>query len=1067
VTVVFIDLVGSTALSTLLDPEELREVEREYQRLCAAVIARFEGYLAKYLGDGVLVYFGYPVAHEDDARRAVHAGLGIVEALRASPALQARLPQPLQVRIGIHTGLVVAGEMGTEDQPERFAIVGETPNIAARLQEKAAPNTVLISAATYRLIEGYFTCSDLGLIDIKGVPAPMQIYRVVEESGVHSRLEVATPKGLTPLVGREEEIARLRRHWEQAQDGEGQVVLLSGDPGIGKSRLAQVLKAHVSRAGGTWIEFRCSPYYQNTAWYPLIEHLQRVLQFDRDDTPQTKLAKLQNTLSHYRFPQADTLALLAALLSLPHPEGYPPINLSPQKQKQKTQEALVAWLVEEAERKAVASTWEDLHWADPSTLEVLQLYLDQVPTARMLALLTFRPEFHPPWTMRSHLSQIILSRLGRKQVEEMVEKVAGEKGLPAEVVQQIVAKTDGVPLFVEELTKTVLEAVGATQASPIPLVIPATLHDSLMARLDRLGEAKAVAQLGATLGREFSYELLQAVSPWDEETLGRELRRLVAAELVYQRGLPPQARYLFKHALIQEAAYQALLKSTRQQYHRQIAEVLEERFGESKESQPELLAQHYTEAGLIAQAIPYWQRAGQRAVERSAYVEAIGHLSKGLELLKTLPDSPERIQKELMLQTTLGTTLIVTKGYAAPEVERAYARALELCRQVGETPQLFPVLFGLWRFHFLRAELHTARELAEQVFRLAQSIQDSALLLWPHCALGLVLCTLGELTSALVHLEQGIALYDPQKHRPDRSQVSGQDPKVTCLSYAAWVLWCLGYPDQARKRIDEALTLARELSHPFSLAFALNFAARLNQPLRDVQAVQERTEALMTLSREQGFPFWLAGGAVRQGWVLAEQGQGEEGIAQMRQGLAALRATGAALDRSWGLALLAEVHGGVEQAEEGLTVLAEALAFVDKTGERCYEAELYRLKGQLTLQQFQVSSSKFQVQENQKAKGKKQKAKISNTQHPAPNTQAEVAQEAEECFLKAIEIAHRQQAKSLELRATVSLARLWQSQGKKAEARQMLAEIYNWFTEGFDTKDLQEAKALLDELVRE
>ncbi|MBI3799401.1 MAG: hypothetical protein HY268_20845 [Deltaproteobacteria bacterium] len=682
---------------------------------------------------------------------------------------------------------------------------------------------------------------------------------------------------------------------------------------------------------------------------------------------------------------------------------------------------------------------------------MLTLFLDQVPTTRLLALLTFRPEFMPPWGNRSHLSQMTLSRLGRSQVEAMVERVAGGKALPAEVVQQIVAKTDGVPLFVEELTKTVLESgllqeeadrnVGARRAVPLPtLGIPATLHDALMARLDRLGPAKEVAQLGATLGREFSYELLQAVSHLDEATLQHGLKQLVAAELVYQRGLLPQAHYLFKHALIQDTAYQSLLKSTRQQYHRQIAQVLAERFPETVETQPELVAHHYTEAGLIEQALPYWQRAGERASQRSAYVEAVAHLTRGLELLKVLPDTPERTQQELNLQTTLGPALMAAKGYAAPEVEKAYARALELCRQVGETPRLFPVVMGLRVFHLVRGELQTARELAEQTMRLAQSVQGPVPLMRSHVALGETLYFLGEFVQARGHMEQGFTLYDPRQLRSPRAWV---DDGMASLSYTASILWNVGYPDQALKRSREALTLAQELSHPYSLGFALFFAAKLHQYRREGQLTQKRAEATMTLSTDQGFPYWLAMGTTLRGWALAEQGQGEEGIAQTRQGLAGYRATGAELAQPYFLALLAEAYGKGGQAEEGLGVLAEALAMVDRSGERFYETELYRLKGELALQSGVRSP----------------KSEIPSTQHPTPSTQAEA--EAEACFLKALEIARQQQAKSLELRAVMSLSRLWQRQGKKDEAHKMLAEIYGWFTEGFDTKDLQEAKVLL------
>ncbi|MBI3798578.1 MAG: AAA family ATPase [Deltaproteobacteria bacterium] len=1053
-TVMFCDLVGSTALSAQLDPEDLREVVRAYQQVSAEVISRFAGHIAQYLGDGLLVYFGYPVAHEDDAQRAVRAGLGIVEAMGdLSQRLNGRVSYPVQVRIGIHTGLVVVGEMGGGGKHEQLAL-GDTPNIAARLQGLAEPDTVVLSAATQRLVAGLFECQDLGPQTLKGISTLLSVYRVVRESAAQSRFEAAISKGLMPLVGREEELGLLQRRWAQAKTGEGQVVLLNGEPGIGKSRLVQTLKEHVSAEGATRIEFRCSAYHQNSAFYPLIEHLQRLLQFAPHDTSQAKLGKLQQTLTQYRFPQADTLPLLAVLLSLPQPDGTPPLTLSPQKQKQKTQEALVAWIIEEAEKTAVYCAWEDLHWADPSTLELLTLVLDQVPTTRLLALLTFRPDFTPPWRPHSHITQLTLNRLGRQSVEAMVEKIIGGKPFPQEVVQQIVAKTDGVPLFVEELTTMVLasgllkevdghyELVGPLQ----PLAIPSTLQDSLMARLDRLAPVRELVQLGATLGRGFSYELLHAVSPLDEALLQQGLRQLVEAELIYQHGLPPQATYLFKHALIQDAAYQSLLKSTRQQYHRQIAQVLADRFPETVETQPELLAHHYTEAGLIEQALPYWQQAGERATRRSANVEAIAHFTKKLDLLKTLPDTPARDQQELTLQTTLVMPLMVTKGYTAPEVEQAYTRARELCRQVGETPQLFWVLGGLSSFYMVRAELQTARELAEQCLRLAQSTHSSTHLIWGHNQLGQTLFFLGEIALAQDHMMQGIALYNPQEHSP---LVSGllQDPGVSCLCFAARALWLLGYPDQALQRSYDALTLAEELSHPYSLAYALWFVAALHQHRREKPATQEWAERTIALATEQGFPFWLVLGTFVRGWTLAEQGQIEEGLVQLCQVLTAWRAMGAEYGRSAILALLAEAYGKVGQTEDGLSALAEALAMGNTTKERWWEAELYRIKGTLTLKQSEVRGPKSEVP---------------NTQHPTPRTQAEA--EAEACFHQAIEIARRQHAKSLELRAVMSLARLWQQQGKQTEAHLMLAEIYDWFTEGFDTKDLQEAKALLEEL---
>src|SRR5712691_6172901 len=672
-TVMFCDLVDSTSLASQLDPEDLREVVRAYQETAATVIQRFDGHIAQYLGDGLLVYFGYPQAHEDDARRAVRTGLGIVEAMEA---LNARLAQrygvQLAVRIGIHTGVVVVGEMGGGSRQEQLAM-GETPNVAARLQGLAAPDTVVISPTTFRLVQGYFTCHDLGAHALKGLAAPLQVYRILGESAAQSRLDVASATGLTPLVGRDAEVALLLERWAHSQDGAGQVVLLRGEAGIGKSRLVEVLRERVLSEGATRMVFHCSPDHQNSVLYPVIDHLQRFLQWQRDEAPQSKFDTLERVLRASRLPLDDVVPLFAALLSVPLPERYAPLNLTPQRQRQKTQEALVAWLLEAAERQPVLAVWEDLHWADPSTLELLSMMLDQAPMARMLTLLTCRPEFRPPWATHAPVTQVTLNRLGRTQVEAMIPSLTGAKTLPTEVVQQVVAKTDGVPLFVEELVKMILESgLVREQAGryvltgPLPpLAIPSTLHDSLMARLDRLSAARELAQLGAVLGRGFAYELLQAVAPVDEITLQQGLNQLVDAELVYQRGLPPRSRYLFKHALIQDAAYQSLLKSTRQQYHQRIAQVLAAQFPAIAETQPELIAHHYTEAGLSAPALGYWQRAGQHAIERSANLEAVAHLTKGLELLADLPDTPERAQQELVMQTTLGPALLVTKGQAS------------------------------------------------------------------------------------------------------------------------------------------------------------------------------------------------------------------------------------------------------------------------------------------------------------------------------------------------------------------------------------------------------------------
>jgi class 3 adenylate cyclase/predicted ATPase len=1040
-TVMFCDLVDSSALARQLDPEELREVVRAYQDTCAKVIARFAGHIAQYLGDGLLVYFGYPRAHEDDAQRAVRAGLGMVEALeQLNTRLERERGVQLTVRLGIHTGLVVVGEVGGGTRQEQLAL-GETPNLAARLQGIAAPNTLVISAATFPLLGGFFACQPLGTPLLKGQAQPLAVYRVLYESMARSRLEAVGSTGLTPLVGREPEIGLLQERWAQVKDGTGQVVLLSGEAGIGKSRLVQVLKDQVALEPQAWLTpCQCSPYHQHTALYPWIELLERVaLRFEREETPQQKLRKLEGFLVQYGLPLAEVVPLFAALLSLPLPAEYAPLPLAPEQQKQQLLHALLTILLRIAAQQPVLLVMEDLHWVDPSTLELLSLLVNQGPTARILALCTFRSDFSPPWTGRAHLTQMTLHRLTRPQAVEMIARIAHGKALPAEVVAQIVTKTDGVPLFVEELTKMVLESdlleereerYALTGPLP-PLAIPATLHDSLMARLDRLATVKALAQLGATLGREFSYELFQAVALWDEATVRQGLSQLVEAEFLYQQGLPPRSRYLFKHALIQEAAYQALLKRTRQQYHQRIAQVLEAQFPDTALLQPEVVAHHYTEAGLSAPAVRYWQQAGQRAVARSAYAEAITHLSKGLAVLQPLADTPEHRQQELDLQLALGPALVVIRGPASPAVAQVYARAQALCQQLGETPQLFPVLWGLWRFYNNRAEYPRAQGLGERLLRLAQQVDDAALLLEAHHALWATSVWSGEVAAARAHLEQGSALYDPPQHHAHARLYGGHDPGVCALAHAALSLWILGYPDQALQRLRAALTLAQAVAHPLSLANALDFAAMLHQARREPQATHERAEVLLALATEQGSAQYMAQATIMQGWARAAQGHEAAGTAHMRQGLAAYKTTGIEQRRPYYLALLAEASGSSRQTTEGLALLTEAQATVDRTGAYGWGAELHRLQGVLLL---------------------------------APAGARQPVPEAEACLHQALALARQQQAKSWELRAAMSLARLWQQQGKRQEAYALLAPVYGWFTEGFDTADLQDTQALLEEL---
>ena len=1033
----FCDLVDSTTLSSQLDPEDLREVVRAYQQMCSAVITRFDGHIAQLLGDGLLVYFGYPQAHEDDAHRAVRTGLGLLDAMGD---LNTRLKRgqgvQLAVRVGIHTGLVVVGAMGDSGRPEQLAL-GETPNLAARIQGLAEPNTLVISHATHGLVQGYFACQPFGEQTLRGVTAPVTLYRVLRESGAQGRLDIVSARGLTPLVGRESEVALLLERWEQVKSGQGQVVLLSGDAGIGKSRLVQILKEHVANQPHTRWECRSLSYFENTALFPLTDLFHRLVQFQAEDTPEEKVGKLEQALSQYRLPLEETVPLFAPLLTLSLPENrYPLPNLSPQRQRQKSLETIVAILLELAERQPVLFIIEDLHWTDPSTLELLNLVLDQIPTAALFALFTCRPTFQPTWSHRSYLSEITVNRLSPTQVEQIVTRITDGKTLPKDVLQQIIAKTDGVPLFVEEMTKAILE-LGQLKALDghyeltgllSTFAIPATLQDSLMARLDRLVTAKGIAQLAAVIGRQFSYELLQAVSQLDARTLQRELGHLVEAELLYQRGVPPQATYTFKHALIQDAAYQSLLKSTRQQYHQRIGQMLEELFPETVAAQPELLAHHCTEAGLIAQAVGYWQRAGHQASDRSAYLEAISHCTTGLELLKTLPETPEHTQQALTLHIALGVALLMTKGPGAPEVEHAYTQAYALCQRVGETSELVPVLYGLWLFYLVRSQLHTAREIGETLLRVAQRTDDPALAVIAHHALGATWLWLGAFPAARQHLEASIALYTPDQGRARVLRI-GQDPGVACRVLAAQILWLLGYPERALTHIHEGLALAHALSHPYSLAFARLWAAIVSQLRRDVPAVHEQAEAAVALSIEQGFPFWAAAGTILRGWALAIQGQGEEGMAQVCQGIAAYRATEAPLLVAYYCTLLADVSAHLGHPEDGLQALVEAHTLMEQQEERYWEAEVCRLRGVLLLRQ--------------------------------PGTpQAE----AEPWLQRALDVARHQEAKSLELRAAMSLARLWQQQGKQAEARELLAPIYGWFTEGFDTADLQEAKALLEAL---
>ena len=1031
--VMFCDLVGSTSLSTRLDLEDLRKIISAYQHCSGEVITKNGGFVGRYLGDGILAYFGYPQAHEDDAENAVRASLDLIAAVAK---LSASDGTALQVRVGIATGLVLVGDLIDQGVAREKTVVGETPNLAARLQALAEPDTVVIDSTTRRLLGGLFEYRALGSVSIKGFADPIPAWQVTGASAIASRFE-ALRGTVTPLVDREEELELLMRRWQQAKAGDGSVVMISGEPGIGKSRIVETVLERLSAEPHARLRYFCLPHREDSPLYPAISQFEHAAGFRRDDTAEQRLDKMEAVLAEGTDDVKRVAPLFAELLSIPTVGRYPPLDLAPPKLKQKTLQAKVAQIEGLAARQPVLMVAEDLHWSDPTSLELLDLLIERIPALPVLLIITFRPEFPARWVGRPHVTLLSISRLAPRQRAEMITHLVSGKALPKEIANQIMDRTDGVPLFIEEMTKAVLESGVLTEAADRytaetwpPLAIPTTLQALLLARLDRLAPVREVAQIAATLGRHFSHELISAVTKIPQQVLNNALAQLVDAELIYRRGTPPDAEYTFKHALVQDAAYQSLLRSKQRQYHLQIARVLEERFPEIADAQPELLAHHYTQAVIANKAITYWQAAGQKAVRRSANAEAINHLTRGLELLKTMPESPERFQQELTLLLALGTPLTDTKGFASPEVSGIYSRARELCRHVGGVRQLFPVLWGMWLFYNARAEHHVAREIGEECHRLAESAGDTELLIAAHHARGVTLAFLGDVSASQEHLEQAVALYDPNRHR-NRALISG----IACRSQAAHSLWFLGQPDLALEKSKEALSLTQQLSRPLSLAQALAMAASVHQYVRDARACKAQAEAAVALSTEHEFPFWRAIGTILRGWALAEMNEVENGIVEMRQGLAAFRATGAECLRPYYLTLLAERHGQVGQAQEGLNLLSEAQAAVDRNGERWWQAEIYRLKGELMLKQCRVEG-----------------------------LQAEKQMEAEMYFHRALDTARRQGARSFELRATLSLSRLWQKQGKRAEARTMLADIYGWFTEGFGTADLQEAKTLLGEV---
>jgi len=1031
-TIFFCDLVDSTSLASRFDPEEWREIMGAYYEACAKVIARFDGHIAQYLGDGLLVYFGYPHAHEDDAQRAVRAGLGIIEAVgQLNPALSDRHGISLAVRLGCHTGLVVVGnEVGGTGHDDM--VLGDTPNIAARLEAIAAPNTLVIGALTHQILGGLFTYESLGAPPLKGVSVPIQAYQVLYESTARTRLEALATTGFNTLVGRDTEMGLLEETWHQALDGRGHVVVISGEAGIGKSRLVKELTDHASARQAWFTHLQCSPYYQHTAFYPLIDLLERiVLRFERGDSMAQKLTKVEGYLVESGFTLPETVPLFCSLLSIPLGSGYVSRDLPADQQKMLTMRALLTIPFQRAQTQPVMLIVEDLHWVDPTTLEYLTMLVDAVNTAPIMAVFTCRPDFSSPWSGHSNVTAIDVNRLPSDAAVELANQVA-RKPLPTQVISEVVAKTDGVPLFIEELTKMVLESGLLEEREsryalngPLPpLAIPNTLQDSLMARLDRLAPVKGLAQLGAVLGREFSYSLLQAVSQLDDDALRHGLDQLVAAEFFYQQGAPPEATYRFKHALVQESAYHSLLKSVRQQHHQRTADVLASRFPETVESRPELLAHHYTEAGLTEQAIPYWRVAAQRALQRYANHEAVSHASRGLELLATLPDTPGRAKLELSLQLILAPSLSFMRGPQA--VEDIHARALELARQVGSTPELFPALAGFGYGQMVHGKLREARSLAEEFLELAHPHQDPLVLAVGHRMLAYTAWWQGDFVDVLDHSREGLALYHPDQHRGCLIRYS-QDSGVVCGYVRALAHWALGYPAQAVLTMESTLVHARSLAHPYSIAITLLFAAQLSQLRRDTASARTQAEEALAISAEHGLDAVWLWCLLPRGWAIAQEGDVPAGITDICEAMTRRRAANIGAVWPWFYTILAEAQGQLGKIDDALAGLEEALQWVQRNDEHLYEAEAHRIRGELLFKQHDPAA-------------------------------------AETCFQQALTVARNQQAKSWELRAAMSMARMWLQQNRTDEARQLLAPVYDWFTEGFDTADLIEAKALLDQL---
>jgi class 3 adenylate cyclase/tetratricopeptide (TPR) repeat protein len=1010
-TVLFSDLVGSTEISARLDPEDWREIAAQYQRTAAAAVTRFGGHVAKYLGDGLMVYFGWPEAHEDDAERGVRAGLALVDNVRAlNGRLAAEYKVKLSVRVGIETGSVVMGRGGGEGAD----VFGDAPNVASRVQSAAEPDSVLITAGVHRLVSGQFVVEDHGAHQLKGIDRPVLLYRAIQPAVTRRRTR-PTARIQTPFVGRDDDMQLLLSRWERARDGQGQLVLVTGEPGIGKSRLIEELRAHIRDDPHVWVECAGDHLFQTTPFHAIRQILDQGLGWSGDESPEERLTQLELRLERAGLRVAEAVPLIAEMLSLPIPDKYPPLLFAPEQKRKRLLANLAGWVLNGSRVQPMVMAMEDLHWIDPSTLELTHTLVEQAVTAPFMLLFAARPEFRAPWPMRAHHTQITLNRLNKRHTREMVAGLVARSALAPDLVDAVVRRTDGVPLFAEELSRLILEGDGRS----VVREIPATLHDSLAARLDRLGPAKEVAQVAAVIGREFSYELLRAVAPANDQELQSALQKLVDAELIYARGIPPEATYQFKHALIHDAAYEALLKSRRRELHRSVVVTIVEKFPEVAEARPEVLARHWTEAGEPEPAVAAWTKAGSSADARRAFREAGQAYEQALAVLSHQPQSPERDMRDLELCSALFRVRFVTRGYSAPESVEAAARARNLVQKTSDLAQLCRLVYGNWSAVIHTGDYSGAAALADQLLDFAPREGSPATLGFAHMAQMQTRYYQGDLVGAKEHFVRGSDFVESAGFREFPGAF------VIAMGFAGINAWTLGYAASARELIVRALAFGHDSENPYDLATARFFESWLHSCRREPELAEAASAQALAIDEAHDFSYGVDLTHCLTGWARAQRGRAGDGVELLRKGLAGLNKIGTRIGFSYWLTLLAEsqvLDGNIASA---FSTLEDALQ--TNPEEIVFQPSILTCRGDLRLKTGQ-------------------------------------SELAEADFREATTLAQKMQAKNFELRATTSLARLLRDTNRRVEAHAMLAEIYNWFTEGFDTADLKDAKALLEEL---